>query len=218
MLRHVHLQLITAILLLAPAASAHASEPVPPVPPVEGPLNLDGTVLWDGLHDMSVTLTLKNGKWLSGTVVTHDREKIAIARRGDGSIVAVPKAQVQAVQVLGPGAVAEVSLPPRETLPPRESRPTDSGRRLHIGGGTMVGLGAPLSLVGIGLSPTLGVIIGLPTLITGIGLIIGGSVMMKVAKRRNAAFHKAWGISKLHVSPILNVGREGGQLGVAMRF
>lgn len=216
----------SAAALLSAATLAHASEPAPappvPAPTIPGPLTLTGSAVWDGLQDSSVIISLQNGKQLSGTVVAHDRDKVALARLRDGSVVAVPKQQVASVHLMSPAALARATR--EASLPAVAERPVNDGRKQHIGGAVVLGLGVPVGLGGIGMSWV--PYIGIPVSLVGAGLIVVGAVMIKRSKARDAAFRKAWGIprlgtpgrSSLQLIPTLDVGRGGGQLGFAMRF
>jgi hypothetical protein len=192
-----------------------------PTPKVEDSLTLTGASLWEGLVDSVVELHLRNGKTLSGTVVAQAGDQLAIARSSDGSVVAVPKREIEGVRLQSSAATAAADQ--ALGLEPVEQRPRDDGRKLYVAGVSMLTIGAPLGLAGsvmLSLAPGAAVIWA-PTLLPGIGLIVGGSIALKRGNARYRSFRKAWGmppLSKLQLTPTLDVGRNGGQLGVVMRF
>lgn len=201
----------------APAMSATSA--TVPAPCLDDSLSLNGRNLWTGLEHATIKLELHNGKTIEGTLVGQDHEKLAIARLADGSLVAVPKRDIEGVQLLAtPDDDHE-----RRTLPPLRSRPTDDGRKMYGAGVGMLTIGIPLGVSGTAL---MGIFLGgpyiyLPVLVPGLGFIIGGSIAIKRSYQRQAAYRKAWGLpatAKLRLAPTLSANRQGGQLGVAMRF
>jgi hypothetical protein len=195
------------------AAPAVASAAPPPPPRVEGSLNLTGTVVWDGLRDRGVRLQFASGAELTGTIVAQDAANLAVARAPDGAVVSVPKSDIVGVQMQ---ASAKSSKPTGQ-------RRLDSGRKQYAGGVVLLGFGVPFGFSGtvmLGLClPCLS--IHLPLLLPGIGMIVGGSIAIRRAKQKNAAFRKDWGIplaSRMQLAPTLSLGRGGGEIGFNLRF
>lgn len=214
--------LACSITLLTPAiarANEFAPPPEPPPPCIEDSLSLTGTGLWHGLKDSTVNLTLQNGNELHGTIVAQDGEQLAVARASDGSVVSVPKNQIEGVRLIATDSEGGE----RPDLPPVDSRPRDDGRKLYGAGVGLLSIGVPFGVAG---TATLGVlwfapVVYLPVLLPGIGMIIGGSIALKRSYQRHDTYRRAWGLpktSRLQLAPALNLGREGGQLGVVMRF
>jgi hypothetical protein len=205
----------------APVIANPAPTPTqsPPPPCLDDSLTLTGRNLWAGLELATVRLTLRNGKSLQGTVVAQDQDKLAIARTGDGTVVAVPKHEIEAVNLV---AIASSSEDQRE-LPPNSSRPIDDGRKVYGAGVGMLSIGVPIGFAGtvlLGIFPG-AFYIHLPVLIPGIAFIVGGSIAIKRSRQHHDAYRKAWGLpktAKLRLAPTLNVGRGGGELGLVMRF
>jgi hypothetical protein len=215
------LALACAIGLLVMAPLAHASPPsVPPAPRIEDSLTLTSTNLWDGLHNSKVTLMLRNGEQLSGKIVTQNDAELAIARSADGSVVVVPKREIEGVRLI---ATSTGGVDPRANLPPVAKRPTDDGRKLYGAGVALLTFGVPISVGGL---VNLGVLtfypqLWAPVLASGMGLLIGGSIALARSKVRLHAHRKAWGMpkpNKLALAPTLNLRREGGQVGLVLRF
>lgn len=196
-----------------PTAAPAVASAAPPAPRVEGSLTLTGTVLWDGLRDRVVSLQLAKRGELVGTVVAQDAANLAIARAPDGTVVSVPKSEIVGVQMR---AAAETGTPTKQ-------RRLDSGRRQFGGAVALLSFGVPLGLSG---TVMLGICVSclyihLPLLLPGIALITTGSIAMKRAKAKNAAFRADWGIplaKRMQLTPTLALGRGGGELGFAMRF
>jgi hypothetical protein len=196
-----------------PTAAPAVAIATPPAPRVEGTLTLTGTVLWDGLRDRVVRLQVGKRGELVGTVVAQDAVNLAIARAPDGTIVSVPKSEIVGVQMQA--AVA--------TGKPVTQRRLDSGRKQFAGAVALLSLGVPMGFSGtvmLGLCPGC-LYIHLPLLLPGIALITTGSISIKRAKQKNAAFRAEWGIplaKRMQLAPTLSLGRGGGELGFAMRF
>lgn len=224
----------TFMLLAVEPRLAHAGEPepsptdptsapamassAPPAPRIEGTLTLGGTILWDGLRGRVVRLQLGNNRGeLIGTIVAQDAANLAIARAPDGAIVSVPKSEVVGVQMQSPSASAAGSGKPIA------QRRLDSGRRQYAGAVAMLSLGVPLGFSG---TVMLGICVSclyihLPLLVPGIALIAAGSVSIRRAKQKDAAFRADWGIpvaSRMRLAPTLALGRGGGELGFTLRF
>jgi hypothetical protein len=194
------------------AAPAVASASVP-APRVEGSLSLTGTAIWDGLRDRMVILQFGSGVELTGTIVAQDAASLAVARAPDGAVVSVPKSDIVGVQMQ---AAAKSSKPTTQ-------RRLDSGRQQYAGGAVLLGFGVPFGLSG---TVMLGVClpclhIHLPLLLPGIGMIVGGSIAMRRAKQKQAAFRGDWGIPlarRMQLAPTLALGRGGGELGFTLQF
>ncbi|EDM79829.1 hypothetical protein PPSIR1_32058 [Plesiocystis pacifica SIR-1] len=198
----------------APAAAA-------PAPRVTGSsLSLTSRAVWDGLSHKRVTLDMKNGQTLSGVVVAQSDRQIALARASDGTIVAVPKADVGGVRVKpSAGAGASKSAGGGDELP----KTRESGRGMVVGGAIMLSFGGVAALAGTVLLATspYTFYIALPLLLPGAATVIGGAVLVRGAKKKRALYNKAWGLpdmSKVELTPTINVGRNGGQAGLVLRF
>lgn len=191
-----------------------------PAPRVDDQLSLRGRALWDGLQDQRVSLTLTNGASVVGTVVAQSNSDLALARASDGAVVSVPKAEVAGVRTRGQ-AISDRG--PVGSSTPVGSRPINSGRSLYGSGVALLSFGVPFSLAGtvmLGICPGC-LYIHLPLLLPGIGLIVGGSIALKRAKKRNRAFRQAWGIplaGRMQLTPSLAFTRGGGEVGFALRF
>jgi hypothetical protein len=212
-------------LLLGPrlvtATDPPSSAPTAPAPRMDdgAGLSLTGTVVWTGLQNQRVSLTLANGNTLAGKVVAQDRGSIAIARSADGSVVAVPKAEVVGVKMFDPRWQASSV----GDLPSPAARPRESGRRAHVAGAVLLSLGVPIGVSGTAMLFVCAscFYIHLPLLLPGIGMIIGGSRLLKKGYANDRAFRKAWGIPlarNMQLTPNLALGRGGGQLGFSLRF
>lgn len=196
-----------------PTAAPAVSSAAPPAPRVEGSLTLTGTLLWDGLRDRVVSLQLANRGELIGTIVAQDAANLAIARAPDGAVVSVPKSEIVGVQMQTPA----------ESSRPITQRRLDSGRRQYAGAVVLLSLGVPMGFSGtVMLGLCLGCLyIHLPLLLPGIAMITAGSVSMRRAKQKNAAFRSDWGIplaNRMQLTPTLALGRGGGELGFTLRF
>ncbi|HLT40654.1 MAG TPA: hypothetical protein VK034_30460 [Enhygromyxa sp.] len=213
--------LACAIALLTPdlARAYESAPPDPPPPCIEDKLSLTGTGLWSGLKDSTVELTLKNDAELRGTIVAQDTEQLAVARTSDGSVVSVPKDQVKSVRLVAIRSEGDE----RGDLPPQALRPRDDGRKAYAAGVAMLSIGVPFGVAG---TATAGVLffapyVYLPVLLPGIGMIVGGSIALKRSFKLHDTYRKAWGLpktGKLQLAPALDLGREGGQVGLVMRF
>ena len=197
----------------APPMPGAGAREAPP-PRVEASLSLTGSALWEGLIDTRVTLSMRNDQALDCTVVAQDGASLAVVRTRDGMLVSVPKAEV--------GGVRVAEAPRRVDRSVARGGTTKDGRGATAAGAVMLALGIPLGLSGtvwLGLCPGC-LYINLPQLLPGIGLIAGGSVALARGKKKNKAFRKAWGIptAKLRVMPTFGVAREGGHVGMVMRF
>lgn len=204
---------------MAPAEAAPA--PTAPAPRVTGSsLSLTSRAVWDGLSHKRVTLDMKNGQTLSGVVVAQSDRQIALARASDGTIVAVPKADVGGVRVKPTaGAGASKSAGGGDELP----KTRESGRGMVVGGAIMLGFGGVAALAGTVLLATspYTFYVALPLLLPGAATVIGGVVLVRGAKKKRALYNKAWGLpdmSKVELMPTINVGRNGGQAGLVLRF
>lgn len=206
-------------------APAVAEPPPTPIVTVPAPrvqaesLSLTGSTLWDGLLGKQVRLEMKNGQAVAGTIVAQTASDLAVARAPDGTVVAVPKAEVSGVRLRletdGSGA-------PGSSLPVGD-RPVQDGRGLHGGGIVMVSIGAIAALSGtvmLAIYPS-GVFISLPLLLPGLAMIGGGSAMLSSAGKKRKAFNKAWGIpqhAKVNLMPTVAGGRNGGSAGLVLQF
>jgi hypothetical protein len=206
---------------VAPAIAEPLPTPtaVPPAPRVQAEsLSLTGNSLWDGLLGNQVRLDMKNGQAVAGIVVAQTATDLAVARAPDGTVVAVPKAEVAGVRLrleAGSGA-------PGSSVPVGD-RPVQDGRGLHGGGIVMVSLGAIAALSGtvmLIIYPS-GVFISLPLLLPGLAMIGGGSAMLSSAGKKRKAFNKAWGIpnhARVNLTPMVAGGRNGGTAGLVLQF
>lgn len=209
-----------------PTAAPPVAEP-PPTPTVTPPaprvqaesLSLTGNTLWDGLLGKQIRLDMKGGQAVAGVVVAQTASDLAVARSPDGTVVAVPKAEVAGVRLrieaAGSGA------PGSNT--PVGDRPLQDGRGLHGGGIVMVSIGAIAALSGtvmLAIYPS-GVFISLPLLLPGLAMIGGGSAMLSAAGKKRKAFNKAWGIpqhARVNLMPTVAGGRNGGSAGLVLQF
>jgi hypothetical protein len=206
-------------LSLSPALVRAAPPSSPPAPSIESSLTLTGSTVWDGLRGSSLILTLGNGEQISGTLIAQDHEQLAFARASDGAVVRVPKREIAGVRL----TATHSEDAERADLPPAATRPRDDGRKAYAAGVALLSIGVPFGVAG---TATAGVlwfapVTYLPVLLPGIAMIIGGSVSLKRSYKLHDSYRKAWGLpktSKLQLAPSLNLGREGGQLGVVMRF
>ncbi|MCA9698799.1 MAG: hypothetical protein KC431_14840, partial [Myxococcales bacterium] len=196
-------------------------EPVPPpapaivLPKVDENLSLAGRSLWAGLDGKTVVLTMKDGQTLSCKIVAQTGNDLAVARSSDGTVVAVPKAEIAGVQLRNakPMAAAYMGGP----------RPTEDGFKIHAGGIAMVVFGGVAVLSGtvmLAITPYF-VAVSLPLLLPGIA-VVGSSVsMFRAAKRKRKAYNEAWGLpemSKVQFMPTVGLSRYGGQAGLVLRF
>ncbi|MCA9685596.1 MAG: hypothetical protein KC457_25685 [Myxococcales bacterium] len=196
-------------------------EPVPPpapaivLPKVDENLSLAGRSLWAGLDGKTVVLTMKDGQTLSCKIVAQTGNDLAVARSSDGTVVAVPKAEIAGVQLRNakPMAAAYMGGP----------RPTEDGFKIHAGGIAMVVFGGVAVLSGtvmLAITPYF-VAVSLPLLLPGIA-VVGSSVsMFRAAKRKRRAYNEAWGLpemSKVQFMPTVGLSRNGGQAGLVLRF
>jgi hypothetical protein len=206
-----------------PTVAPPVADPPPPTPPaprVSGEsLTLTGSTLWEGLLGKQVRLEMKNGQAVAGTIVAQTSTDLAVARAPDGTVVAVPKAEVLGVRLRTEAASGVVG----GSNTPVGDRPLQDGRGLHGGGIVMVSLGAIAALAGtvmLAISPSY-VFISLPLLLPGLAMIGGGSAMLSASGKKRKAFNKAWGIPQhagMQITPTLNGGRNGGAAGLILRF
>jgi hypothetical protein len=203
-----------------PIAEPPPTPIMPPAPRVQAEsLSLTGNTLWDGLLGKQVRLEMKNGQGVAGTIVAQTVSDLAVARAPDGTVVAVPKAEVAGVRLR---LEADASGAPAGSGPVG-NRPTQDGRGLHGGGIVMVSLGAIAALSGtvmLVIYPS-GVFISLPLLLPGLAMIGGGSAMLSSAGKKRKAFNKAWGIpqhARVNVTPMVAGGRNGGTAGLVLQF
>jgi hypothetical protein len=208
----------------APSTSAPPVVEPPPPPSVEPPaprvqtesLSLTGTTLWEGLKGKQVRLEMKNGGAVAGTVVAQTTNELAVARAPDGTVVAVPKAEVIGVRLRVEAAAPGSNVPIGD-------RPMQNGSGLKTGGILMVTMGSILALSGtvmLGIYPS-GLFINLPLLLPGLAFIGGGSAMISNAGKKRKAFNKAWGLpanAGVKMLPVLAAGRNGGTAGLVLRF
>jgi hypothetical protein len=192
----------------------------PPAPRVQAEsLSLTGNTLWDGLLGKQVRLEMKGGQAVAGTIVAQTASDLAVARAPDGTVVAVPKAEVAGVRLRLETAESGA---PGSNIPIGE-RPLQDGRGLHGGGIIMVSIGAIAALSGtvmLAIYPS-GVFISLPLLLPGLAMIGGGSAMLSAAGKKRKAFNNAWGIpkhAKVNVMPTVAGGRNGGTAGLVLQF
>jgi hypothetical protein len=214
-----------------PATPEPAAMPVVEPPPQPQPppaprmsnesLSMTGTTLWEGLMGQQVKLDMKNGQSVAGTVVAQTASELALARAADGTVVAVPKAEVLSVRMRVDASAA--GAPGSASKVPLEDRPTQDGRGLEAGGIVMVTLGSIAALSGtvfLGITPSY-VFISLPLLLPGLAMIGGGSAMIAAGGKKKKAFNKAWGIplrAGVQLTPTLTGGRNGGSAGLVLRF
>lgn len=188
-----------------------------PAPRVVGDsLTLTGTVVWDGLLGQRVRLAMKNEQTLDGTVVAQSTTDLALARSSDGTVVAVPKSEIAGVRLASPTGPGNSDVPVSE-------RPTEDGFKLNAAGAAMIGIGSAAALAG---TVMLGIyvsylFISLPLLLPGLAMIGGGASMMSSASKKRAAYRHAWGApqtAKLKMLPTVGGSRNGGQVGMILRF
>jgi hypothetical protein len=239
----IHQPSVEQLPAFAPPKLPESTQPTPPVeqpttaPPVVEPpptpvaappaprvqtesLSLTGNTLWDGLLGKQVRLEMKNGQAVTGTVVAQTASDLAVARSPDGTVVAVPKAEVGGVRlrVEADGGVGAPS-----GTGPVGNRPMQDGRGMHGGGIVLVSFGAIAALSGtvmLAIYPS-GVYISLPLLLPGLAMIGAGSAMLSSAGKKRKAFNKAWGIpahAKVNLTPTLAGGRNGGTAGLVLQF
>lgn len=217
-----------------PNPAAAPSDPVPTQPsttaaPQVGPaaapaprisnegLTLTGTSVWAGLLGKRVELVMKNEQTLGGTVVAQSTTDLAIARTSDGTVVSVPKAEVAGVRL----QLVAAGEPGSDM--PLQARPTNDGHKLHGGGAAMIGIGTCAALAG---TVMLGIyvsylFISLPLLLPGLAMIGGGASLMSSGAKKRKAYTKAWGLpesAKLQMLPTVGAGRNGGEVGMILRF
>ncbi len=190
---------------------------VPPPAMHDDSLSLTGRNLWDGLVDKPIILVMKDGSELLGSIVAQSGKDLAFARASDGAVVAVPKTEVSGIRVR---RIAEPSAAgPRR---PSGGGTTETGHKLAAGGGAMIGLGSATALAG---TVMLGIYISalyisLPLLLPGLAMIGGGASLLSAANKKRAAYDKAWGITsgRRRVLPTASASRQGGQVGLVLRF
>lgn len=216
----------------APASETAAPTVEPPPPTTAAPqvtptaappprvtsdtLTLTGTTVWDGLLGKRVRLAMKNEQTLDGTVVAQSTTDLAVARTSDGTVVAVPKSEVVGVRLT-------LTASPGSSDVPLSERPREDGYKLYGGGAAMISIGSAAALAG---TVMLGIyvsalFISLPLLLPGLAMIGGGASMMSSASKKRKAYHRAWGIpatAKLNLVPTLSGSRNGGQVGLVLRF
>jgi hypothetical protein len=202
-----------------PSTTAPQVTPTAAPPPriSQDSLTLTGTNVWDGLLGKRVKLAMKNNQTVDGIVVAQSSSDLAIARTSDGTVVAVPKAEVSGVRL------GQVSAGSAGSDVPITDRPRDDGYKLYGGGAAMIGIGSVAALAG---TVMLGIYfsafyISLPLLIPGLAMIGGGSAMMASAGKKRKAYHQAWGLpatAKLKMMPTFSGSRSGGQIGLVLRF
>lgn len=199
----------------APPVNSSAAAPAPRIG--NDGLTLTGTNVWNGLLGKRVQLSMKNGQALDGTVVAQSSSDLAIARSSDGTVVSVPKSEVGGVRLkLSAGLEAGSDVPVHE-------RPTEDGYKLYGGGAAMIGIGSAAALAG---TVMLGIyisylFISLPLLIPGLAMIGGGASMMASAGKKRKSVRRAWGLpetSSLQMLPTVGASRNGGQVGMILRF
>lgn len=180
-------------------------------------LTLTGTNVWAGLLGQRIRLVMKNDQSLDGTLVAQSTTDLALARSSDGTVVSVPKAEIAGVRLDGPGGA------PGQSDVPVSERPTNDGHKLHGGGAAMIGIGSAAALAG---TVMLGIyisylFISLPLLLPGLAMIGGGASLMASAGKKRKAYQQAWGIpatAKLNMVPTVSASRNGGQVGMVLRF
>ncbi|HVH99003.1 MAG TPA: hypothetical protein VM869_09845 [Enhygromyxa sp.] len=188
-----------------------------PPPRIAGDtLTLTGTTVWEGLLGKRVRLAMKNEQVLDGTVVAQSTTDLAVARTSDGTVVAVPKSEISGVRLA-------LTASPGASDMPMSERPRDDGYKLYGGGAAMIGIGSAAALAG---TVMLGIyvsylFISLPLLLPGLAMIGGGASMMSSAGKKRKAYRQAWGMpatAKLNLVPTVSGSRNGGQVGLVLRF
>jgi hypothetical protein len=209
----------------APSEPAPTTEAPPmPNPPVVVPppsvsddsLSLTGRNLWEGLVDKPIILVMKDGSELIGSIVAQSGKDLAFARASDGAVVAVPKTEVSGIRVRrAPSSDSSTRQRP-------SGGTSETGHKLAAGGGAMIGLGSAAALSG---TVMLGIYISalyisLPLLLPGLAMIGGGASLLSAANKKRAAYDKAWGITsgRRRVLPTASATRQGGQVGLVLRF
>jgi hypothetical protein len=203
-----------------PTTAPQVAPTAAPAPRITGDgLTLTGTTVWDGLLGQRVRLAMKNEQTLDGTVVAQSTTDLALARSSDGTVVAVPKSEIAGVRLSGG---ASGSTPGASDVPASE-RPTDDGYKVYGGGAAMIGIGSAAALAG---TVMLGIytsylFFSLPLLLPGLAMIGGGAGMMASAGKKRKAYRQAWGLpasAKLKMVPTVAGSRNGGQVGLVLRF
>jgi hypothetical protein len=196
--------LATALLGVAPLGTqAHAAPPAASCS-TDDSVSLTGSNLWDGLVGKTIMLTMHDGSRRSGLVVGQSSEALVFARAGDGELISIDKREV-----------ADVHLRGREIAGLEKD---GHGRR--IAGVMLLTLGSAGALTGtIWLAADPSAVYGhLPLLLAAGALAGGGAGLLKFGKRRKAEYERSWGIARVRVMPSLVLGREGGQVGLTLRF
>jgi hypothetical protein len=189
----------------------------PPAPKLQADsLSLTGTNLWNGLLGKQVRLEMKGGQAVTGVIVAQSSSDLAVARTPDGTVVAVPKAEVAGVR-LRVEAVSDGG-----SNIPIADRPTQNGRGAMAGGIVMVSAGSILALTGtvfLGITPS-ALYLNLPLLLPGLALIGGGSALIASGGKKKKAYDKAWGLPRagLQMTPTFGAGPNGGAAGLVLRF
>ena len=202
----------------APQVAPPTAAPAPRI--AQDGLTLTGTNVWAGLLGKRVSLAMRNGQAVDGTLVAQSSTDLALARTSDGTVVSVPKAEIAGLRLVlqaggGGGAMGSDV--------PMQQRPTEDGMKLYGAGAAMVGIGSTAALAG---TVMLGIYlsalyISLPLLLPGLAMIGGGASMMSSGSKKRAAFNKAWGMptaSRMQMVPTFAASRNGGQVGLVLRF
>lgn len=204
---------------VSPPPSAPAV--VVPPPRVDEDLSLTGMAVWTGLLGKPIELAMKNGQTLEGRIIAQSAVDLACARLSDGTLVAVPKAEIAGVSLL-PGVPPTPSSDRQLSDGQLSDRPTRDGRGLRAGGIITVTVGSVGALAGTALLAVIpyALFISLPTLVPGLAMVGGGVAMLVSASKKRKAFNQAWGIptANVQLTPTVSGSRHGGQAGLILRF
>jgi len=119
--------------LNSPSVASH-----PVAPAVEDDLSYQGDHLWEAVRGARVALVLDDELTITGTVLAHLADEIAIASEPDGTVMRVPKTLVMGMRLLATGPGSMLAGPPEVEEPP------PGGRSLAVAGGVLTGIGATM--------------------------------------------------------------------------
>lgn len=178
-----------------------------PPPPRPGPdavddgLSLLGRSLWSGLMQRRITLRLGEGGSVSGVLISQSDTQLGLAEELEGRLVSVEKSEIRGIEVAS-----------RPEVPT-----TGDGTGLLVGGGLLLGLGIPTTIAGLTFTfifPYAGLFY-----IPGPIAVGAGIPMVVIGHRRKKDHRAALRRARLgHITPQLQVGRQGGTAGVRWRF
>lgn len=189
-----------------PAEVAPIPTPAPPPAVSATPRVDDAWSPWIGRPVRLRIVGEQGERIISGRLVAHSADRLAVALDPSGQIAAVHKDQV-----------IDVAAMPLTVVEPPPAKKQRRGTGLLIGGGVMAAAG--LTLAGTGAayvteSPSGAV--GALLVVPGLGLIGGGVAMLVVGAKRHARHRERFGFAR--ITPTLHVGRERTQAGIAVAF